>query len=74
MTNYQYLCHQRPPIPGAIPTAGLVSVKDPPDGIETVTIDGRTYNCWGYAIYSRPLTDRELADYELVFAATQYVI
>lgn len=70
MTQYQYLCHQRPPMPGAVPANGLVRVKDPPDGIDVVVIDGVTYNCWGYVIYNRPLTDRELSDYELLFVST----
>lgn len=74
MTHYEYLCHQRPPVPGAIPRTGLVSVIEPPEGISTVTVDSKTYNCWGYAVYDRPLTTKELADYELIFLATRYVL
>ncbi len=70
MTKFQYLCHQRPPVPGAIPTNGLAEIKDPPDGIDSIQVDGQTYNCWGYVIYDRPLSDKEISDYELKFMCT----
>ena len=74
MTQYEYLCYMRPPMPGAIPTNGLVRIKNPLDGVDSVTIKGVTYNCWGYVIYDRPLTDSELQAYELKFLATRRTI
>lgn len=73
MTRYKYLCSERPPMPGAIPNDGLVAIEDPPDGVETVVVDGKEMNCWGYVIYSRPLTNGEMSDYELTFMCTQRV-
>ena len=73
MIQYEYLCHQRPPMPGAVPRDGLVAVRNPPDGVDNVNIDGVTYNCWGYVTYNRSLSDREMSDYELKFVATRHV-
>ena len=73
MTPYQYLCHERPPVPGAIPKNGLAEVKDPPPDVSTITINGTVYNFYGYAIYNRPLTVKEVSDYELLFVATRHV-
>ena len=67
MIQYRYLCSQRPPMPGAIPTAGLVSIEEPQDGIDTAVVDGRTVNCWGYVVYNRPLSDQEAKNYELTY-------
>lgn len=63
MSEYTYYCPQRPPAPGAIPDEGLVSI---------VAFEERQYNqalnrmVWGRATYNRPLTNRELFDYELI--------
>ena len=61
MKVYRYYCRFRPPMPGAIPRKGLVEVASF-DGPQT--LDG--IRTWGYAEYNRELTDREIADYELV--------
>ena len=70
MIQYEYLCYERPPMPGAVPADGLTKTVFPPDGIDSITIKGVTYNCWGYVFYSRPLSSTELYDYELKFLAT----
>ena len=58
--RYRYYCKHRPPMPGAIPRAGLVRIS------------GFNYKqclagvgAWGWAEYSRPLSDEEIAQYEL---------
>lgn len=60
MKIYRYYCKYRPPMPGAIPRAGLMHVeaydcKQSFDGMAA----------WGYAEYDRPLTEKEINDYEL---------
>jgi len=70
MTRYKYLCSQRPPMPGAVPTRGLVEIQDPQDGVESVELNGRSFNCWGYVVYDRPLSNVEMRDYELIFLGT----
>ena len=70
MIQYEYLCYERPPMPGAVPSDGLVKVKTPPDGVDSIIIRGVTYNCWGYVFYDRALSDTELSDYALKFLAT----
>lgn len=60
MTVYRYYCKLRPPMPGGIPRDGLV---------RTASFDyPQTFNGvggWGWAEYSRPLTEKEIADHEL---------
>ena len=60
MKVYRYYTLYRPPMPGAIPREGLVHTAD---------FDYKqSYNgigCWGWAEYSRPLTEKEITDYEL---------
>lgn len=57
---YSYLTLNRPPMPGGIPREGLV---------EQEGFDQREqrygYRCWGIVVYDRPLTDKEVKDYEL---------
>lgn len=57
---YSYMTLYRPPMPGGIPREGLSDVK---------CFDQRTalYGtaCWGVATYTRPLTEKEIRDYEL---------
>lgn len=61
MKVYRYYCRFRPPMPGAIPREGLEHVAsfDYPQSFNGV-------GCWGWAEYRRPLTDKEINDYELV--------
>ena len=62
MHYYRYGTLMRPPGPGAVPREGL-----------DFAIDGGFTNretghyCWGTATYKRPLTDKEIADYELEY-------
>lgn len=65
MKVYRYYCRFRPPMPGAIPRPGLQNVAsfDWPQTFEGVR--GRV-GAWGWAEYDRPLTDKEICDYELV--------
>lgn len=63
-TVYRYYCPYRPPMPGAIPRQGLVRAfeYDYPQ-----SFNGR--GAWGFAEYDRPLTEKEISDYELRPAA-----
>lgn len=64
---YKYYSTQRPIEPGSFPK--------PPDNppLETINydvdsripVDGEAFSAWGEVIYARPLTDRQLYDYEL---------
>ena len=61
MKVYRYYCQYRPPMPGAIPRDGLVNIasfdyKQSFNGV----------GCWGWAEYNRPLSEKEIGDYELV--------
>ena len=55
-----YYCRFRPPMPGAIPRQGLIRVcaYDYPQSFNGI-------GAWGFAEYDRPLTEKEIADYEL---------
>ncbi len=60
MKVYRYYCRFRPPFPGAIPREGLTHIADfdYPQSFNGI-------GCWGWAEYSRELTDKEIKDYEL---------
>ena len=60
-TVWRYYMPFRPPMPGAQPREGLdrVCSFDWPQSFDGVS-------AWGYAEYTRPLTDKEIRDYELV--------
>ena len=75
MICYEYLCRQRPPMTGTVPKAGLIDTRPTKtDAVDEIVVDGVTYNCWGYVIYDRPLTDKEMSDYELRFMATHHKV
>lgn len=59
---YRYYCRFRPPMPGAIPRKGLLSTYNFDERKYIPTIEKRAY---GYAIYDRQLTEKEISDYEL---------
>ena len=59
-TVYRYYCRFRPPMPGAIPRPGLVRVGSY-DYKQCIGGVG----AWGFAEYDRPLTEKEIEDYEL---------
>ena len=61
---YRYYATQRPPMPGCIPKGASEFVfLDERPLVEEI---GRP--AWGYAEYSRKLTNVEIAEYELVDA------
>ena len=57
--GYVYLALMRPPMPGAVPRAGLIHC----DCEEGIAPSGHHY--WGRAVYDRELTEKEVYDYEL---------
>ena len=57
---YSYLTLRRPPMPGGIPKDGLAAVKGFEKRSTIFDID-----CWGIVVYDRPLTEKEIDDYEL---------
>ena len=60
-TVYRYYTPYRPPMPGAVPRDGLDRIG----GYDTRQNVGNGICAYGYAEYTRPLTDREISDYEL---------
>lgn len=59
MKEYMYYCLMRPPTPGAISIRGLVECREE----EGVSPSG--HHTWGWAIYNRKLSEKEINDYEL---------
>jgi len=58
ITTYTYYFRLRPPSPGCQPKNGLINISS-----DSITHNNREY--WGYAEYSRELTDKELYEYDL---------
>lgn len=58
MKTYKYYCRLRPPTPGAIPKKGLVEVSNK-------ELIYNNLECYGYCIYDRELTDKEVWEYDL---------
>lgn len=61
-TRYRYYTLYRPPMPGGIPKQGLLSIHEYEDRLLVTSINRWA---WGYAEYSRKLTEKEISDYEL---------
>lgn len=61
MTTHTYYMTQRPPSLGCQPMDGMLEVKDYGER-KTITEGIRA---WGDVTYSRQLTEKEIADYEL---------
>ena len=61
MTTYTYFTLYRPPSPGCQPSDGLIEALDY-SGKRPVT---ENKSAWGEVTYNRPLTDKEILDYEL---------
>ena len=61
--EYVYFCPMRPPMLGSVPKDGLLYV-----GGFTERQYVRAIDCmaWGWAVYKRELTPREIYDYELI--------
>lgn len=63
MEKYRYYCRTRPPMIGGLPTGGNI--------VDVRAFDERQYvseiDCmvWGWVDYDRPLSPKEVADYEL---------
>jgi len=53
--TYRYYMTQRPPSPGAQPRGS----------INVVSYDNKKDGAWGYVEYEKPLTDKQVKDYEL---------
>lgn len=59
---FRYYTLNRPPMPGGIPKNGLECVHSYDTRLLVTTVNRWA---WGYAEYSRPLTPKEISDYEL---------
>lgn len=61
--RYKYWLTFRPAMPGTVPMRKLKDIKN---------FDSRTYmeevgrEVWGYVEYSEPLSEKEVANYELI--------
>ena len=60
MDKHTYMTLFRPPMPGAIPKENLLEVES---FDERKPCGGKM--AWGTATYSKPLTDKQISDYEL---------
>lgn len=60
--TYRYFTKERPPMPGAIPMLDTLLDINVFEQRESTKHGGMA---WGYADYSAPLTDQQIADYEL---------
>lgn len=60
-TRYRYYCLCRPAGPGAVPR-GLINLKNYDDKQFVPEIEKEA---WGWVEYEKPLTDKEIRDYEL---------
>ena len=67
MTTYNYHTLYRPPSPGCQPSNGLIETTD--YGTRK-KVDEHTA-AWGEVTYNRPLTEKEIYDYELRPAETK---
>lgn len=59
---YRYFMTQRPPMPGAQPKLGLCSIEDLDKNVQISSLGKGAY---AILTYSRPLTKKEMVDYEL---------
>ena len=62
MSAYVYYSTQRPPTTGAIPRGSLLYIDAYEERRYVPSIDRMA---WGCAVYSRQLSPREIADFEL---------
>ena len=65
MGNFTYLCLRRPPGPGAIPMMNLTGTCDFGRKMRVECTDGKEIWAWGTVIYSKPLTKKQIEDFEL---------
>ncbi len=59
MKQYKYFFLMRPPVPGAMPIAGLIECHEE----EETAPSG--HHTWGWALYNRKLSDQEVCNWEL---------
>lgn len=62
---YKYYSTQRPVAPGTFPTPA----RNAPDEIvnydQRVPVEGGAFLAWGHLTYTKPLTEKQVSDYEL---------
>lgn len=68
MVDYVYAMLERPPMPGAQPREGLLSINAF-DG--TAIIDGQERNIWGMVEYDRKLSEYEREHYSMALIYTR---
>lgn len=73
--NYRYESTQRPLSIGTYPKRGAVDLWNYKGGRQEVyDEDGNKIMSWGYIAYNRKLTEKEMADYELVYGGEEIAI
>lgn len=60
--KYRYYSTQRPVAPGTFPKKKGCEISNYP---QKLYIDGTGFSAWGHIDYDEPLTDAEVAEYEL---------
>lgn len=65
---YRYYCLMRPVGPGAVPR----DFTDWGELDHTIVIPYIDHGAWGWVEYERPLTEREIHDYELAYAGDNF--
>lgn len=61
--RYRYWLTLRPAMPGTVPTRNLENIEN---FDRRVYDEGAGRDVWGYVEYSKPLTDEQISEYELV--------
>ena len=73
--NYRYESTQRPVSIGTYPKRGVVDLWNYRGGRrKTYDANGNEVMSWGYIVYNRMLTEKEMADYELVYGGEEIAI
>lgn len=67
MANYVYWSTQRPIGIGTCPKEGMVRFHNYDKRTPIYSVG----NTWGYVVYNRELSLKEVCDYELTFAGTE---
>lgn len=63
---YRYFLPERPPMLGTVPKHDLVNVCEFDSKMMVMFADGKMVMCYGYAEYTKPLTEQEISQYELM--------
>lgn len=65
--GYRYWLTLRPAMPGTIPTKNLSRIEN----YDYRRFDGEAgREVWGYVVYSAPLSEKEVSEYELMEGGT----